>query len=108
MGQSNSEDEFIGCTHRHHHRINLAISEERHETSFFSHAGFNVVVASPIRRSDLFTWKKPMTDRPSITIIQKEDYQFLVDFGEAVPVLLADEPVPLGKGEGPSPTHLLL
>ena len=49
-----------------------------------------------------------MSHTISITITQKNNYQFLVDFGAAIPQLLADEPVPLGTGEGPSPSHLLL
>jgi uncharacterized OsmC-like protein len=49
-----------------------------------------------------------MAETVSVTITQKENYQFLVDFGEAIPGLLADEPAPLGKGEGPAPTHMLL
>ena len=49
-----------------------------------------------------------MAETVSITITQKQDYQFLVYFGGAMPNLLADEPAPLGKGEGPSPNHMLL
>lgn len=49
-----------------------------------------------------------MAETVSVTITQKQNYQFLVDFGEAIPGLLADEPVPIGKGEGPAPTHMLL
>ena len=48
-----------------------------------------------------------MADTISVTITQKENYQFLVDFGAAIPNLLADEPAPLGNGEGPAPTHML-
>ena len=39
---------------------------------------------------------------------QQNNYQFLVDFGAALPQLLADEPAPLGAGAGPSPSHMLL
>lgn len=49
-----------------------------------------------------------MSHSVSITVTQKNNYQFLVDFGAAMPQLLADEPAPLGAGEGPSPSHLLL
>ncbi len=49
-----------------------------------------------------------MAETVSITITQKQNYQFMVDFGEVIPDLLADEPAPLGKGEGPSPNHMLL
>lgn len=48
-----------------------------------------------------------MADTISVTITQKENYQFLVDFGAAIPSMLADEPAPLGKGNGPAPTHML-
>ncbi len=44
----------------------------------------------------------------SVTVTQVKDYQFLVDFGGAIPSLHADEPAPLGTGEGPSPSELLL
>lgn len=49
-----------------------------------------------------------MSHTVSITVTQQSNYQFLVDFGAAIPRLLADEPAPLGIGEGPSPSHLLL
>ncbi len=38
---------------------------------------------------------------------QEEDYRFAIRFGGGVPVLYGDEPVPLGKGAGPSPSELL-
>ena len=44
----------------------------------------------------------------SVTVTQVQDYQFLVDFGGVVPSLQADEPTPLGTGDGPSPSDLLL
>ena len=44
----------------------------------------------------------------SVTVTQVQDYQFLVDFGGAIASLQADEPAPLGAGEGPSPSELLL
>lgn len=49
-----------------------------------------------------------MAETVSVTITQKQNYQFLVDFAEAMPTLIADEPAPLGTGEGPSPEHMLL
>ena len=49
-----------------------------------------------------------MSDNPSVTITRQSGYQFLVDFGETLPHLLADEPAPLGHGTGPAPDHLLL
>lgn len=49
-----------------------------------------------------------MSHPARITVTQQRDYQFLVDFGGAFPALQADEPPPLGSGEGPSPSDLLL
>ena len=48
------------------------------------------------------------TTEPSVTITRQSGYQFLVDFGAALPGLLADEPAPLGTDTGPSPNQLLL
>jgi uncharacterized OsmC-like protein len=42
-----------------------------------------------------------------VTLEQKQDYQFAVNFGGNVPLLTADEPAPLGGGLGPSPVQLL-
>jgi uncharacterized OsmC-like protein len=42
-----------------------------------------------------------------VRLEQTKDYQFAVNFGGGVPNLLADEPVPLGSGLGPSPVQLL-
>lgn len=49
-----------------------------------------------------------MSDSVSVTVTQQNKYQFLVDFGAAIPQLLADEPAPLGADTGPSPDHMLL
>lgn len=49
-----------------------------------------------------------MGNSVSVTITQHSDYRFLVDFGAGIPPLQADEPAPLGAGEGPSPSQLLL
>jgi uncharacterized OsmC-like protein len=49
-----------------------------------------------------------MSDPVQVTVTQQRDYQFLVDFGAPIPALVADEPPPLGSGEGPSPSELLL
>lgn len=49
-----------------------------------------------------------MSENASVTITRQSGYQFLVDFGAAIPQLLADEPVPLGQGAGPAPDHMLL
>jgi uncharacterized OsmC-like protein len=38
---------------------------------------------------------------------QDQDFRFAINFGDGVPVLYGDEPAPLGKGTGPSPSQLL-
>ena len=43
----------------------------------------------------------------TVSLQQKQNYQFEVIFGGQVPVLLADEPAPMGAGLGPSPVQLL-
>jgi uncharacterized OsmC-like protein len=43
----------------------------------------------------------------AVRLVQRQDYQFTMQFGGAAPDWLADEPPPLGKGEGPSPVQLL-
>ena len=43
----------------------------------------------------------------TVRMTQRHDYQFDNQFGGAVPMLLADEPAPLGQGAGPSPVQLL-
>ena len=42
-----------------------------------------------------------------IELHQKQDYQFDIHFGGDVPVVMGDEPAPLGAGLGPSPVQLL-
>jgi uncharacterized OsmC-like protein len=42
-----------------------------------------------------------------VSLQQQADYRFEIHFGDNIPHLIADEPAPLGKGEGPSPTQLL-
>jgi uncharacterized OsmC-like protein len=42
-----------------------------------------------------------------VELSQQQDYRFAVNFGGAVPELVADEPAPLGTGAGPSPVQLL-
>ena len=48
-----------------------------------------------------------MSEQVSVTITRQDKYRFLVDFGPGMPTSVADEPAPLGDGEGPSPSHLL-
>lgn len=43
----------------------------------------------------------------TVSLQQQTDYRFEIRFGENIPSLIADEPAPLGKGEGPSPAQLL-
>jgi uncharacterized OsmC-like protein len=42
-----------------------------------------------------------------VQLKQRQNYQFDIQFGDQVPVLLGDEPAPLGAGQGPSPVQLL-
>ena len=42
-----------------------------------------------------------------VQLRQKQDYQFDIDFGGGMPTVMADEPAPLGGGQGPSPVQLL-
>jgi uncharacterized OsmC-like protein len=43
----------------------------------------------------------------SVSLRQQKDYRFEVTFDEHIPVLLSDEPAPLGSGMGPSPVQML-
>ena len=44
----------------------------------------------------------------TILLEQQTDYQFLIKFPhDKIPSLVTDEGEPLGKGEGPSPSHML-
>ena len=49
-----------------------------------------------------------MSNLVSVTITQQSNYQFIVDFGTGIPPLQADERPPLGAGEGPTPSQLLV
>ena len=45
----------------------------------------------------------------SITLEQEDDYAFRIRFDDTtIAELMTDEPEPLGKGEGPNPTRLLV
>jgi uncharacterized OsmC-like protein len=49
-----------------------------------------------------------MSDKQiSVVIKQQEDYRFEIQFDDNMPVLIADEPQPLGSAIGPSPVQLL-
>ena len=43
----------------------------------------------------------------TVSLKQQGDYRFAVAFSGGVPDLLADEPAPVGTGQGPSPVQLL-
>lgn len=46
-------------------------------------------------------------DQPSVTLTQRQGYQFEHRYAPDTAVLLADEPVPIGTGLGPDPIQLL-
>jgi uncharacterized OsmC-like protein len=43
----------------------------------------------------------------SVVLKHQKDYRFKVWFDDAMPVLISDEPEPLGSGTGPSPVQML-
>ena len=45
---------------------------------------------------------------PSVTLHQVRDYQFDIAFEGDMAHVVSDEPPPLGRAAGPSPSHLLL
>jgi uncharacterized OsmC-like protein len=46
-------------------------------------------------------------ESPTVTLTQQQGYQFEHRYGPDLPVLLSDEPAPLGSGQGPSPVQML-
>ena len=48
-----------------------------------------------------------MSETICVTITRQKKYRFLVDFGDNISNMVADEPPPLGEGAGPSPERLL-
>jgi organic hydroperoxide reductase OsmC/OhrA len=49
-----------------------------------------------------------MENHVQIKLVQQADFRFAADFGNAaIPVLMTDEPPPLGSGQGPNPEQLL-
>lgn len=46
-------------------------------------------------------------EQVTVELVQQKDYRFDIQFGGAIPHLIADEPAPLGTGMGPSPVQLL-
>jgi organic hydroperoxide reductase OsmC/OhrA len=49
-----------------------------------------------------------MSDAPSIRLVQQSDYQFAIYYNEERDPLYGDEPPPLGKSQGATPSQLLL
>lgn len=49
-----------------------------------------------------------MADTHEVVLRQIENYRFETTFGGELPVLVSDEPAPLGGGAGPEPVQLLL
>jgi uncharacterized OsmC-like protein len=47
------------------------------------------------------------SNHETVHLSQVQDFRFEVRFGDAIPALVADEPPPLGGGQGPSPVQLL-
>jgi uncharacterized OsmC-like protein len=44
----------------------------------------------------------------AIRLVQQQDYRMAIHWDTSSPAIVADEPPPLGGGEGPSPSQLLL
>ena len=42
-----------------------------------------------------------------VSLRQAQDYRFHIQFDAQMPVLVSDEPAPLGTGQGPSPVQML-
>jgi uncharacterized OsmC-like protein len=49
-----------------------------------------------------------MQNNVSVELRQQAGYRFAVQFSPDIPVLVSDEPAPLGQGAGPSPVQLLV
>lgn len=49
-----------------------------------------------------------MSDTPSVRLVQQSDYQFAIYYNEERDPILGDEPPPLGKSQGATPSQLLL
>ena len=49
-----------------------------------------------------------MSEQIQVSLSQRQDYQFEITFSAGLPVLLGDEPPPLGGGRGPGPAQLLV
>ena len=49
-----------------------------------------------------------MSEKLNVSLIQHNQLQFAIHFGDNKPVLVGDEDAPLGEGIGPTPGQLLL
>ncbi|BDX21825.1 hypothetical protein TUM22923_11460 [Polynucleobacter sp. TUM22923] len=49
-----------------------------------------------------------MSDVPSVRLVQQSDYQFAIYFNEEQDPIFGDEPPPLGKSQGATPSQFLL
>src|SRR5437868_10338703 len=57
--------------------------------------------------SSTTTLQETSMDNPSVTLTQRQGYQFEHHYAPDIPVLLSDEPAPQGTGLGPDPVELL-
>src|SRR3989338_6275001 len=48
-----------------------------------------------------------MSQVATANLKQEQDFRFAIHFSDGMPVLYGDEPPPLGKAAGPSPSQLL-
>lgn len=49
-----------------------------------------------------------MSDKPSVRLVQQSDYQFAIYYNEDRDPIMGDEPPPLGKSQGATPSQFLL
>ena len=49
-----------------------------------------------------------MSDTPSVRLVQQSDYQFAIYYNEDRDPIMGDEPPPLGKSQGATPSQFLL
>lgn len=49
-----------------------------------------------------------MSDTPSVRLVQQSDYQFAIYYNEERDPIYGDEPPPLGKSQGATPSQFLL
>lgn len=49
-----------------------------------------------------------MSDAPSVRLVQQSDYQFAIYYDEDRDPIMGDEPPPLGRSQGATPSQFLL